>query len=186
MSHGECAVSLSEQPGWLHPHPGCFVLLYWLCKPEMCVGELSLVVLACNLIDVCLVICLRLNYSLSPLNKMLCMLLVGQHFAQCFPLLIPPTLMHSFGFAAVLVLRAERGFCWEKGETQWSLRGFVLWLFGSGKWDYFSSDLNFDVTQVHTTVNGSCYLRVNSIEMSQKWACENKICSLLPKDKRLK
>jgi len=64
-------------------------------------------------------------------ERMLCVLLVGQHFAQYCHFFIPPTLMHSFIFAAILLLRTERGFCWEEGgEPVEFQRDFIQWLFG--------------------------------------------------------
>lgn len=84
---------------------------------------------------------------------MLCVLLVGQHFAQYFPFFIPPTLVHSFSFAGILLLNWERLLL---GRAGWFQRGFIPWLFGEGKCDYFSSDLIFDLKWAQIIINVSC------------------------------
>lgn len=72
MSCGESLVSLSEQLEWLHHNPelrwAVRAALVTLQTSNACGWTFSCIP-ACNLIDVCLVICLRLNYSLSLLNK---------------------------------------------------------------------------------------------------------------------
>lgn len=82
---------------------------------------------ACNLIDGCLFGNLpQIKLFLVATEQVLCVLLVGQHFAQYFPFFFPPTLTHSFGFAAILLLRTKRGFCWEEGGDPLEFeRGFI-------------------------------------------------------------
>lgn len=153
--YGESGVPLSEQLSWLHHSPQSLVLscvhaaLLTLQTWNVC-GRTFSCIPACNLIDVCLVICLRLNYSLWLLKK-------------CFVCFWWVSILHNispslFHLLWRIHLFSLQSYYWElreasvgrRGETHWSLREALYS-------DYLvkGNAITFDLTWVHTITNGS-------------------------------
>lgn len=99
--------SIPEWAAGMTPSQSCVLCaaLLTLQTWNVC-GRTFSCILACNLIDVCLVICLRLNYSLSPLNK-------------CFVCFWWVSVLHNFPPSYSTYFDAFISFCCSLSTESW-------------------------------------------------------------------